>query len=218
MSKLKMPLPYLSHSAFALFQRDPMAYYEQYYVGRFQEEKEPMTVGKIFQKAWCDPKYNYVEALKKAGFNGDKARAIKTALEHPATVRLPKKLTEKQRIVTGRGLEYPILAQFDGEDVDANLLVENKFGVAWTQDRVNNGEYYDSEGVKRRDRQLTWYTLVYWIKYRKFPKFLLQSFNGKHGAPNKFWVKKYAVDLDILVNDINNMVARILAGDFEKHV
>jgi hypothetical protein len=217
MSKLKMPLPYLSHSAFALFNRDPMAYYEQYYVARYQEERAPMTLGKIFQLAWCDPKYDYAEALKKAGFTSDKARAIKTALEHPATIRLPKKLTEKSITIKGRGLEYPILAQLDGLDPEANLIVENKFGVPWTQERVNNGMYRDSEGVEHRDRQLTWYTLVYWIKYRKYPKFLLQSFNGKHGAPNKFWVKKYSVDLDMLIHDINSMVARVTAGDFEKY-
>lgn len=212
-----MPLPYLSKSAFELYEKDPMEYYEQYFVARVYEESEAMTLGTIFQEAWCDPKYNYKKALKEAGFNSDKARAIENALNHPATIKLPKKKTEKSVTVQGRGLRYPVLAQFDGLDPDINLIVENKFGAVWTQDRVNSSVYYDKDRKQRKDRQLTWYTLVYWIKYRKFPKFLLQSFNGRNGIPNKFWVKKYAADLDMLVADINNMVTRVQSGDFEKY-
>lgn len=217
MSKLKLPRPYISNSQLSLFTRDPMAYYEQYFVARIEEKGEPLTIGKIFQEAWCDKKYDYTKALEEAGFTSDKARAIRTALEHPATVRLPKSKTEKQFIVKGRGLDYPILAQLDGVDPKINLVVENKFGLPWTQEKVDNGMYYAKDGKQYRDRQLTWYTLGYWIKYKRFPKFLLQSFNGKHGAPNKFWAKRTPADLDELVVDINNMVALIEAGDFEKH-
>lgn len=218
MSRLQMPLPYLSNSAFNLYEKDPMEYYEQYFVARVQEESEPMTLGTIFQEAWCDKKYDYAKALEEAGFNGDKERAIKTALEHHATVKLPKKYTEKKLTVQGRGLEYPILAQFDGYRPDAILVVENKFGAPWTQERINNSVYYDKEGVKRRDRQLTWYILTFYIKHRKMPKFLLQSFNSKNGTPRKFWVTRTMYDLDMLIQDINNMVTRVQAGDFNKYV
>lgn len=217
MSKLKLPRPYISNSQFNLFTRDPMEYYEQYFVAGIQEEREPLTIGKIFQKAWCDKKYDYAKELEKAGFTSDKARAIKTALEHPATIRLAKGKTEKTLIVQGRGLTYPILAQIDGIDLDINFVIENKFGIPWTQERTDSGMYYAQNGKRYQDRQLTWYILAYHIKYRRFPKFLLQSFNGKHGAPNKFWVIKYVVDLDMLVRDINNMVALVEAGDFEKY-
>lgn len=215
--KMKMPLPYLSNSAFELFQKDPMAYYTQYYVARLDESKPAMDLGKIFQLAWCDPKYDYVAALKKLGFNGDKARAMKNALTHPATVRLPKRKTEKQVIVKHPTLAYPILAQFDGIETDDPLIVENKWGIPWTQERVDTGIYFDMEGKRRRARQITWYILAYKLKYGKMPKFLLQSFNGKNGVVNKFWAKRTVADLKELTADIESMVRRIEAGDFKKY-
>lgn len=212
--KLKLPLPYISNSSFALFQIDPMAWYQQYYVARVREDSKPMTLGSIFQEAWCNPKYDYVRALHAAGFNGDKARAMKTSLEHKQTVRLPKSKTEKTIIVKGAGLKYPIMAKFDGLDPDATLIVENKWGAVWTQKRVDDGLYFDQDKKQRQDRQITWYILAYKIKYGRLPKFLLQSFNGKNGIPNQFWAKRTLYDLDKLVFDINSMVDRIEAGDF----
>lgn len=215
--KIEMPLPYLSNSAFNLYCKDPMEYYEQYFVARVQKEYKPMTEGKIFQEAWCDKKFDYKKALQKEGFNPDRARAIETALSHHATVRLPKSKTEKEYIVKGFGLNYPILAQFDGLDPKAILIVENKWGKPWTAERVENCVYYDRDGTQRRDRQITWYILAFYIKHRKLPKFLLQSFNSKSGIPNKFWTKRTMDDLHMLVRDINTMVERVQAGDFEKY-
>ena len=67
MSKLKVPRPYVSNSQFSLFTRDPMEYYEQYFVAGIEKEGEPLTIGKIFQQAWCDKKYDYAKALEEAG-------------------------------------------------------------------------------------------------------------------------------------------------------
>lgn len=191
-----------------------MEWYQQYFVARVTEESAPMNLGRVFQDAWCDPKYDYVAALKKLGFNGDKARAMKTSLEHPQTVRLPKRKTEKTFIVKGHGLKYPIMVKADGLDTDVDLIIENKWGAVWTQKRVDDGLYYDQDKKQRQDRQITWYILGYYIKYGRLPKFLLQSFNGKNGIPNHLWAKRTAYDLDKLVFDINSMVDRIEAGDF----
>lgn len=187
----------------------------QYMVGRVERVGKKMSLGKIFQMAWCDKKYDYTLALKQNGFNSDEARAMRNALAHERTVRLPKSKTEKSITVIGRGLNYPILIQLDGCDPDANLIVENKWGATWTQKRVDDGLYYDENKVQRQDRQITWYMLGYWIKYRRMPKFLLQSFNNKNGIPTHLWAKRYEYDLDKLVHDINAMVARVEAGDFE---
>lgn len=221
MSKLKLPLPYISHSSFALFQFDPLEWYQQYYVARVDKQSEPMTLGKIFQLAWSNPKYNYAKALEDEGFTSDKARVITTALANPEVIRLPKKLTEKELIVQGRGLNYPILAQLDGEDTNAQLIVENKFGIPWKQDRLDTGVYWLGDGKRDglcRDRQKTWYMLAYYIKHRKKPKFVLQSFNKNNGQLTKLWGHSTAYDFDLLIKDINDMVTRIEAGDFEKHI
>lgn len=220
MSKLKLPLPYISHSSFALFHFDPLEWYQQYYVARVDKQTDPMTLGKIFQLAWSDPKFDYAKALKKEGFTSDKARIIKQALNNPEVIRLPKKLTEKEIVVQGRGLTYPILAQLDGEDQISHLIVENKFGMVWKQERLDTGEYWLADGPRKglcRDRQKTWYMLAFYLKYRKKPKFLLQSFNGKNGQLTKLWGHSTMYDFELLINDINNMVTRIEAGDFEKH-
>lgn len=202
MKKLKMPLPYLSYSAFDLYLRDPIEFYKQYYVGRVDSATPKMVLGKVFQEAWSDPKYDYAEELRKAGFTADAERAVRTALTHPQTVRLKKSKCEKEYTVQGRGLKYPIKGIFDGEDREAQLIVENKFGAPWNQYTVN------------KSKQLTWYILITTIKHGYTPKVLLQSFNSKNGLPTHFWVTRSVFELDKLVNDINKVVERIESADF----
>lgn len=198
-----MPLPYLSYSAFWLFQKDPMEYYKQYFICRVDEATPQMMLGKIFQEAWSDPKYDYVAALKEAGFTSDKARIIKTALENKDTLRLPKKKCEKKYTVQGMGLAYPIMGIFDGEDLDARLQIENKFGRHWNQ------------AMADESKQITWYALVCYIKHGYIPKQVLQSFNSNNGQPKQFWTKRYMFDLDKLVIEINKMVEKVQRGEFE---
>lgn len=204
MSRVKMPLPYLSYSAFDLYQRDPLEFYQQYFVARVDRATTKMTLGKIFQEAWRSRKYNYRKALEKAGFTGNHERAIRTALEHPRTIRLPAAKTERKHTVKGHGLKYPILAIFDGDDEKAKLLVENKFGAVWSQEMADTA------------KQITWYALVCKIKRGYIPKIVLQSFNAKNGIPKHLWTTRYAFDLDKLVHEINSMVAKVEAGNFEK--
>jgi len=199
-----MPLPYLSYSAFELYQTDPMEFYQQYFIGRIDRTTPKMTLGKIFQEAWSNPKYDYVTELKNEGFTSNQARIITTALGHKQTVQLPKSKCEKKHTVIGEGLNYPILGIFDGDDEAAQLVVENKFGAPWNQQRVDS------------HRQLTWYALIVKIKRGYIPKLLLQSINSKTGIPSKYWTRRTRFDIDCLVHDINNMVARVEAGDFNE--
>lgn len=205
MSKLQMPLPYISHSQLWLFEHDPEEYYQQYFVARVDEPTDKMIFGKIFQEAWSDPKCNWRQQLKDAGFNGDKTRVIETALAHKETVRLPKSKTEKRVKVKHPDVPIPLLAIFDGKDDDRTVIVENKMGLVWKKDRVES------------DAQLTWYILCYKLKYGRVPKLLLQCFNARNGIPTKFWVKRTQKDFDDLITRINNMITRVEAGDFTKY-
>ena len=201
--KLKMPLPYLSYSAWDLYLRDPMEFYMQYFVGRVDKATDKMTLGKIFQEAWSDPKYNYIKELRDAGFTSNWARIIKTALEHPQTIRLPKRKCEKKLIVQGLGLNWPVMGIFDGDDEDARLIVENKFGAPWNQARADEA------------KQLTWYAMVCKIKRGYIPKQVLQSINSKTGIPSQYWTRRTNFDIDKLVGEINEMIANVEAGNFE---
>jgi hypothetical protein len=203
--KLAMPVPYISPSSYTLFMQDPMAWYQQYFVARTDEATPKMTLGKIFQMAWCDPQYDFSDELKKAGFTSREERIIKTALDHPKTIKFPKDKTEIKIQVTGAGLLHPVLCIYDGLDINKKLSVENKFGASWNQQRAN-------EAV-----QNTWQMLVCKLKYGFVPKQILQSFNSNNGRPAHFPVKKTAADFKELVENINSMVLRVQAGDFTKY-
>lgn len=202
--KIKMPLAYLSHSAWDLYRRDPLAFYQQYFVGRLDRPTLKMKLGKIFQEAWSDKAYDYAAELKKEGFTGDYERIIRTALQHPQTVKLPKSKCEKKHTVSGQGLLHPILAIYDGEEKD--FLVENKFGYPWTRK------------MAEESTQLTWYSLVRYLETGKIPRILLQSFNSKNGIPTKFWVERSRLQIDYLIREINRTVENIQAGKFYKDI
>ena len=206
MSKLKLPKPYISHSQFYLFIRDPMAYYEQYFVGRVDEPTPKMVFGKIFQEAWSDKNYDYEKALQENGFTSDKLRVIKTALTHSETFKLPKNKTEiKLEIQHPDIADYKLLGFLDGLEKNIHTITENKMGVWWTEKTV------------QESTQITWYMMSYYVKYGKMPKLRLQSFNANNGIPRIFWAKRKVLDFKFLIENINSMIARIEASDFEKY-
>lgn len=204
-NKLKLPVPYISHSQFWLFEKDPMAYYEQYFVARVDEPTPKMTFGKIFQEAWSDKKYNWRKALQDGGFTSDKVRVIENALSHPDAVRLPKSKTEIKITVDHPKVGHPLLSIMDGLELDKKKITENKMGVWWSQKTVDEST------------QLTWYLMSCYLKYGKMFTLLLQSFNANNGIPHVFKVKRSKADFDALVERINSMITRIEAGDFEKY-
>ena len=204
---MKLPAPYISYSQYWLYRKDPMEYYEQYYIGRVDEPTPPMILGRVFQEAWCDPKYNYTQALIDEGMApaARYSRIIKTALEHPRTIKVAKSKTEKRLKVQGMGLKYPILGILDGFDTDRRVILENKMtNNAWDQDRADT------------DEQLTWYALAVRLKYGWTPKIILQAVNSKNGIPKQYQTKRYVTQMRDLIININSMVDRIAAGDFEQ--
>ena len=204
MSKIKLPKKYISPSQLMLFERDPMAYYDQYFVGRIDSATPKMIFGKIFQEAWCDKKYNYKKELTDAGFTSDKIRVIKTALSHPDTIMVAKNKTEKTIKIKHQGVkDYELLCILDG--LDRDVIVENKMGIWWSEKMV-------AESV-----QLTWQMMSYYIKFKKMPKLILQTFNANNGFPRIHIAKRTKKDFDDLIIRINSMITRIEAGDFEKY-
>lgn len=204
MSKFKLPKKYISPSQLYLFENFPMAYYEQYFIGRIDKATPKMIFGKIFQEAWCDKKYNYESELQKNGFTSDKVRVIKTALSHKDTIMVPKRKTEITIKIKHPAIkDYELLCILDGL-VD-NVITENKMGVWWTEKTV------------AENAQLTWQMMAYYIKYKKMPKLRLQSFNSNNGFPRIFWAKRTKHDFDNLIIRINSMITRIEAGDFERY-
>jgi hypothetical protein len=204
MSKLKMPCPYVSYSQLALFERDPLEYYQQYFVARVDYATDKMNFGKIFQEAWCDPKYNYQKALQEAGFTSDYVRVIKTALSHPKTIKFPKIMTEHRITVKTDKMLWPMLAILDGFDKSKKLICENKMGIWWTDKMV------------KESPQITWQMMSIKIQHGFMPKEILQSFNSRTGEPRLFVAKRNKKDFDDLIIRVNNMVTKVQAGDFNK--
>ena len=201
---MKLPLPYISQSQFWLFNNDPEEYYQQYYVARRQQPTKKMIFGSIFQEAWCDKAYNYKKKLRQAGFTPDYERVIKTALEHPNTLRLPKSQTEKRFKVQGMGLKHPILAILDGFDKANKHIIENKMGIVWNQQRVDEAT------------QVTWYALSCYLEFGFIPRLTLQSFNSRNGQVAVIKTKRTKEDFKFLIEAINDMHDRIIAGDFQE--
>ena len=203
---MNLPLPYISHSQFWLFNHDPEKYYQQYYVSRLDQATKPMIFGKIFQEAWCDRGYNYPKKLRKAGFTPDYVRIIKTAFDHPKMIRFPKIQTEKQYRAIGMGLKHPILGIFDGFKLKDRWLLENKTGKAlWTQERTDDAT------------QITWYALICYLEFGFMPKRLtLQSISSRNGQVVVHETKRDKEDFKFLIDAINEMHDRIVDGDFNK--
>lgn len=208
----KPPKEYISHSQWTLWKRDPLEYYRNYYIGRNDYETDPMTLGKIFQKAWCDPRYDYETEFRSLGYTHDKARVVKTALEHPALIRPVGKEWETEYELTVKPshkrakefkLIYPIMGIMDG--YDGKTVLENKIGAPWNKQRVED------------DTQLTWYALLIYIKYGFIPALKLQSVNSKHGIPTLYETSRTKKQLKELVEEINNMVTLLYKADFNQH-
>lgn len=203
-TKLEMPRPYVSPSQLMLFERDPMEYYQQYFVAKVDMATDKMTFGKIFQEAWCDPKYNYEKELTKAGYTSDYVRVIKAALANPATIKMPKAMTETEITVKTDKMLWPMLCILDGLNPKLKTVVENKMGAWW------------SEKMVKESLQLTWQMMSVKIDHGFKPKLLLQTFNAKSGIPRLFVAKRTESDFDALVERVNNMVTKVQAGDFTK--
>lgn len=208
----KPPKEYISHSQWTLWKRDPLEYYRSYYIAKIDNETDPMTLGKVFQKAWCNPKYDYETEFKQLGYTPDKARVVRTALAHPALIKPAEGVWEteyelhvspKHKRAKEFKLLYPIMGIMDG--YDGRVVVENKIGAPWNKKRVDE------------DTQLTWYALIIYIKHGFIPNLILQSVNSKHGIPTIYETRRTKKQLKELVEEINNMVTMLYKADFNQH-
>ena len=198
---MKMPLPYISYSAWSLYLEDPTEYFSQYFVCRVDKPTIKMKIGKIFQEAWCDRSYDFEKRLKEEGATSDIARAMKRALDSKDTIRLEKSETEKKYIVRHAKLKHPIIAIFDGET--KRTIIENKYGTPW------------SKKMAEESKQLVWYSLVYKIRNGVMPQIILQTFSAKNGSVRQFKIKHKEWEIEQMIEEINAVVDRIKSGDFE---
>ena len=201
------PRDYISHSQFALFNRDPQEYYQQYYVAPVRRSSNKMNLGTVFQKAWCDPEYNYERVLRDLGFTPNYTRAMTTALNHADTVRPPKELTEVEVRAQGMGLDCTILAKLDALVGTRRLpaIIENKYGKPLTPEQVAVND------------QFTWYILTVYLDTGVTPGLRVQSYNSSSGIPTIYHVTRTIGELRELAGRIGSVWARIKANDFSQY-
>lgn len=136
----KTPREYLSWTQFDTFKRSPEQYRKVYLLGQ-KFESPAMDFGKRFADA--------LEHGGKATGDPDIDFALDLLPRYP-------KHEHEIRVVT-RGLV--LMGKMDAYDPKKLLVAEYKTGKAtWTQDRV------DKHG------QLTFYTMLHYLKYGKMPK------------------------------------------------
>lgn len=189
-----MKKTYYSYSRLWTYLRDPEEYYRKYVQGFWDPPTAKMLLGTIFSDAYSERKkaetgiaFDWREALKHPEkyyknvpegtfFTPDFERVMDTALNHPKLVRLPSFLCEQTIRVESK--ICPLLAKNDGFNPKAMLVVENKYGMPWTEDRVES------------DDQLTFYSYVGYLLKGEIPKIRLQSINRNNGQVVPFETKR----------------------------
>lgn len=155
--------PYLSWSSYDLFCRDQQKWYLKYAYGIEEPANDKMKIGKIFSEAYADPAFDYRTALRKENI----PPSALTMFESLKDARLIRpELCEVKIECTIDGV--PLIAYFDALRPWDDLIIENKTGAPWTQERA------DEHG------QLTLYGIMYGhVTPGSEPKYLLQSIDPK---------------------------------------
>lgn len=155
----KMPRPYLSWSQYSLWKRDPRLYYRRYILNEAPEFTEALDFGK-----------RLATALEKNEETGD-------LMIDQAMIFLPSVKTREHEIKVELD-DIPIMGVLDGFDPDTYSIDEFKSGkTKWCQSMV------DKHG------QLTFYTLLVYLQYKKLPKYIrLHHWNTD---PKSKWYGKF---------------------------
>jgi len=182
--------PYLSFSSFDLFRRDPDKWYLKYVHGVEEPANDKMVIGKAFSEAYANPSYDYRKALMEARIAPSAAQMIARALENKALVRATPKNCEYKLELTVRGV--PTLMYLDGAKPTKHLIIENKTGAPWTQERADEAD------------QLTFYGAGWYEKTGKLPDYLLQSIDPK-GCVRVFKTKRTVEQFDALWSQVDHV-------------
>ena len=163
-SKDKTPRPYLSWSQLSLFEKDPNLYYQVYVEGLDQFRTKYLELGKrmadVLENGFDeehDPMFEYIGMFMPSYPHRE--------FQIPRLINEGEKSGCKCSKCLARGIEKPLVfegvplyGKLDGFDDKTLTIGEYKTGKKWTQGMVDKAD------------QLTFYTLLVWLKYKKFPK------------------------------------------------
>lgn len=186
---------YYSYSKLWCYIKDPQDFYTKYILKIKDPPSGPMVLGRMFSDIYAGltringlkytvddliltPHKYYPDTPKEINFRPDMIRIVNTALKDKNLFRLPPKYCEQEVYVTGKvcnlGAKHDGRIKKDGKV----LIVENKFGGPWTEDRANEED------------QITFYSYVDYLFTGIIPTVRLQSVNSKTGKVLAFTTKK----------------------------
>jgi len=180
---MKPPKNYISYSQLCLFLEDREEYFNRYYRNIKREPNEKMQFGKLAHKVLEDRTFIVSNLTDKQNKIIEKIRT-----EIPITEQCEVKIEVEYKPIN-------LLAIFDG--IQGDTIVEYKTGQLWNQKRVDE------------HLQLTFYSLVYWSKYKKMPRLKLISISSASGAIRTFWTARTYEDIKDLQDKINYFYSEI---------
>jgi len=190
---------YISWSQFWLYSKSPRMYFEQYVLGLRPEPTKKMVFGSIFSKAYenrRNGRYDPYKELKERGFTADYERVLRSALSQLPP--LEGEECEKTFEIENKPLN--LLGKFDGVIESKNLIIENKTGATWTQERADTAP------------QLTFYALVYYLATGRNPRMVLNSVRQSDGKVFSFKTKRTVEQMKELKKVIDDVADRIKRG------
>lgn len=202
---------YYSYSRLWKYLRDPAEYYRGYVLGMWDPPTDKMVLGSIFAEAFADPKFPLEKALiapqkfirgcpAGISFTPNYRRVIEGVLANESFLTCAPE--EAEQAIYVEGPLCPLMGKFDGKRESIDLLIENKFGTPWTEERAHT------------DDQVAFYSYIYWLKFNKIPKVLLQTVDRESGRIKKYLVEKTEKDFDPLKEKIELAYNGIQAKDW----
>lgn len=203
---------YYSYSALWTYLKNPQEYYRKYILGMWDPPNDKMLLGTIFAMCYknknidvndivLNPTKYIKDVPKEIVYTPDKARIMKQALATPQFIRLPKEQCEQSIRIESK--ICPIMSKTDGFDPERMLIIENKYGSCWTEERANSED------------QITFYAYVAWLKYGKIPLVRVQTFNRDNGKFAAFNVKKFKTNFKPLEEKIEYSYKGIISKCWE---
>jgi len=202
MKKTKEEKRHFSFSQFNLYKQDPQAYFEKYVLGIEQITTPKMMKGKIFSEAFADRKYDFKKALIDNGFKQKDCEVMAKALA--SIPDIGKKNCEVEiRVDNG---EMDLLGYFDGLLKDVAHLIENKFG-----------EWVYTQAIVDEMEQLTFYAMLYWLKYGVPPRRIsLLWVNARTGVVLQFDTKRSVKQIKEFKKLVDYVQQCVVVGKYER--
>lgn len=184
-----MPRKAISWSSYSLFRRS-VAQWIKVYIYGFKFESEAILFGRKF-----------AEALEAGGHETGDADVDFALAFMPRYPKVEHKIDVRFRKVAMHGRP-------DGCDIKRHLIGEYKTGkVEWTQSRV------DKEG------QLTWYAMVYYLKYGVIPKLELHWYDTQNRMVKTFKTTRTMTQVLLMANDavrVNGEMIKVCEAEYSK--